>query len=292
MNSKNYAPLIVILIAVFNISSATAQGTYAGNLTLVDQSAVDAFNYSEVTGSLTLSGDIGNLDPLSTLTTLGGSLSVSTTNNANYTDAFPNLTSIGGGIYFYYTGMNNLSGFDALVSTGDNIDFWYNDNLTSVTGFSALQTVGWSLEFGENPVLTQIPEFASLVTISSSLFILDNVSLASIQGLDSLQDVAWSFQVQGNTSLVDACGFYTYCTFNPTYGGGGSLLISANALPYDPYTIDDMATEGACASQMAEQVEELISDVEEMELSNGLENQLINSMKHTLDIIEKNDVGL
>ena len=66
--------LAVVLIAlsiILTAPNAVAQ-TYTGNLSLTSQEEVDAFNYSEVTGSLTISGaDIVDLSPLSPLTWVG-----------------------------------------------------------------------------------------------------------------------------------------------------------------------------------------------------------------------------
>ena len=286
--------LMTVLIAVFNVSSATAYGTYTGNVLLASQVEVDAFVWSEITGSLTISGnDITSLGPISSLTTLGGSL-VMGTNPAltDVVDAFPSLTRVGGGIYFYYTDLVTFSGFDALLGTGDNIDFWNNDSLVTLSGFSALHTVGWSLEIGGNPVLTHIPDFTSLETVSSSLFVMDNESLIGVEGLDNLDYVGWSLQVLGHATLESVGGFYSYCEKYPVYTGNGVIGITenSNALP-SPTTVPDVMAAGPCAPPLQQDVKQIMSDVYEMELSNGIENKLINSLEHTLDILEKKGLG-
>ena len=57
-----------VLIFAFTIYFGTQAQVYTGDLTLSSQSEVDAFNYTEVTGNLTMQGsDIGDLSPLSLL---------------------------------------------------------------------------------------------------------------------------------------------------------------------------------------------------------------------------------
>ena len=200
---KNPSPHLIVALVLLTaalVSCPAIAQTYSGNLALTTQAQVDAFNYTEVTGKLTIGGtDVDDLSPLSMLTSVGGGLSIRY--NAaleQVVDGFPNLTSAGylgisdnpalitldgfrgltnldGGLWFYdNTNMVSVAGFSSLLETGDNMDFWNNDSLVSISGFESLHTAGWSLEFGGNPALTALPEFESLETITSSLFILDH----------------------------------------------------------------------------------------------------------------------
>ena len=283
MNTNMHKLSLVLIgaIAMLSVSLAMAQ-TYTGDLTLSTQAEVDAFGYSEVTGSLTISGDdIVALDALSGLTSIGGNLSLGQ-NPAllSAENVFPNLTNIGWGIYLYRTSLVTFSGFDALLSTGDNIDFWYNASLTSVSGFSALQTAGWSLEFGGNPVLTIMPEFASLQTITSSLFILDNFSLSRISGFNALEYVDWSFTINGNGSLENLCGFYNYLSISDPYTGRGSFSIDGNSpnIP-NPMPVQNIMDAGPCFLSPEEQIDQLMLDIEVMGFANnGIKNKLLKSL--------------
>jgi hypothetical protein len=275
----------VVLIALFSVlhtSSARAQ-TYEGNLSLASQAAVDVFNYTDVTGSLTISGgDIVDIGPLSALTSVGSYISISDNAALAVVDGFENLTNLGGGLFVYYNAsLVSFSGFGALSATGDNIDFWYNDSLVSVSGFESLQTAGWSLEFGGNPVLASIPDFESLQTISSSLSILDNNSLPDITGFNALQYVDWSFGIVGNPSLNNLCGFYNYFSANNPYTGGGSFNISQNHpdLP-SPATIQDILDAGPCSpeQQIGDLIADLIAEIEAMGFPNGVTNSLVKSL--------------
>ena len=283
------AVVLIASIIMLSISSTLAD-TYVGNLSLASQAEVDAFNYSDIAGSLTITGaDIVDLSPLSALISVGAYLSISHNSALVVVDGFDNLTSVGWGIFVHNNAnLASFSGFDALLATGDNIEFWYNDSLMTVSGFGSLHTAGWSLEFGGNPVLTSIPAFESLETITSSLFILDNASLSSITGFNALRYVDWSFDIIGNSALSDLCGFYNYCSANNPYTGGGSCNISENGpdLP-SPSTIQDMVNDGPCQIPTEEMIDNLISDIDAMALPNGISNSLMKSLAKAKTFLKK-----
>lgn len=207
-------------------------------------------------------------------------------------NAFPGLTNVGWGIYIYHTSLVTFSGFDALLSTGDNIDFWFNASLTSVSGFSTLQTVGWSLEFGGNPVLTIMPEFKSLQTIKGSLLILDNYSLSGISGFNALEYVDWSFNIDRNNSLENFCGLNNYLSTNDPYTGGGSFSIDSNSpnIP-SPTPVQHILDAGPCFLSPIEQINQLMLDIEVMEFANnGIQNKLLKSVANVKESVEANDL--
>ncbi|MDX1776596.1 MAG: hypothetical protein R3297_08435 [Desulfobulbales bacterium] len=281
MKMTKLAIVITVLLSILDVSSAIAAGIYDGNLSLASQAEVDSFNHTEITGSLTITGDdIQDLSPLSVLTSVGEYLSISHNVALEVVDGFENLTHLGWGLYVYGNPvLVSFAGFNKLPATGDNIDFWYNDSLVSVSGFESLQTAGWSLEFGGNPVLTSIPNFDSLQTIASSLFILDNNSLPGITGFNALQYVDWSFDIVGNISLNNLCGFYDYFSGNNPYSGGGSFNISQNHpdLP-EPTTIQDILDAGPCQSSPVQQITDLIAEIEVMGLTKRVTNNLLRSL--------------
>jgi hypothetical protein len=281
---KNMVRMAIVLMALFNllsVSSASAE-VYEGDLNLASQAQVnDAVVYTEITGSLTITGDdIQDLSPLSGLTSIGEYLSISDNPELEVVDGFENLNNVGWGIYVYYNpALVSFAGFNNLLATGDNIDFWYNDSLVSVSGFASLQTAGWSLEFGGNPALTSIPDFESLQTISSSLFILDNAVLHQITGFNALQYVDWSFDIVGNLSLNNLCGFYNYFSANNPYTGGGSFNIGQNSPELDdPTTIQAILDAGPCQNSAEQQIADLMAEVEAMGLSNRVTNSLVKSL--------------
>jgi len=238
----------VMLVALWQASPVMGQ-TYPGNLNLTSQAEVDAFNYTEVTGYLNISGgDITDLSPLFMLRKVGSYLTIHHNSALAVVDGFGSLTNVGSGIFINdNTNMVSVSGFGLLQRTGDNMDFWNNNLLVSISGFESLHTVDWSLEIGGNPSLTSLPGFPSLQTVTSSLFILDNTSLPRVTGFNALQSVGWSFNINGISSLSNLCGFVNYFSANNPYTGGGTFDISDNApsLP-NPTTIQDVLDAGPC----------------------------------------------
>src|SRR6516164_6696796 len=72
-----FATALGCVCLCLTVPNAAIAQTYNGNLDLMVQADVNAFNYTEVTGDLTIGGgfpDIIDLSPLSKLTRVGGSL--------------------------------------------------------------------------------------------------------------------------------------------------------------------------------------------------------------------------
>ena len=157
---KPFTKLTLLLCLLLASTFVHAQ-THVGNLTLTTQAQVNAFNYTEVTGDLEITGaDISDLSPLSGVTTIGGWLNIWQNPLLQTIDAFNSLTSVGATI---------------LIDS--------NGAMTSFTGFSALQTVGnvfpatWgfiatttnSLDFnGLYPLLICL--FLSAITVAIRLY--------------------------------------------------------------------------------------------------------------------------
>ena len=213
------------------------QSVCEGDVTLTSQAEVDAFNCTEVTGSLTISGsDIINLQALSSLKTIRGGLFIE--NN------------------------NLLSSLDGLQVQGvlSDISLSNNSKLTNIDALNFIEGIGLSLTINQNPLLTDINAFAQIkslrfVTISQNealqnvnglqslttvrgITIKDNPSLLNINGLASLVEVEYGGGVTGNTSLTEFCGLY-----NLIATGNRTLLIENNAT--NP-SFDDILNSGPC----------------------------------------------
>ena len=162
---------IVLVIFVLLTTSYLRSQVFNGNLTLATQAEVDAFNYTSVTGFLTIgstsfntSSDITNLNGLSELTSVGSS----------------------GGIWILNNPLTNLNGLSNLQSTGLLI-IEQNPFLINLNGLSGLLSVGSKLDIFENPLLTSIdlPNLSSIgafdpLGVGSFLRIVENNTLNSI----------------------------------------------------------------------------------------------------------------
>jgi hypothetical protein len=152
--------ILSLLFCLFLLAEVNAQ-TYNGQLILTSQAEVDAFNYTEVTGNLTINdnvnGDITNLNGLSELTTVGGVLAI-----------YENTT------------LTNLDGLSSLSSVGENIYISDNAALTNIQ-FSP-SYVGEDLKIADNAALANINGFRFLRSVFGSLEIQNNATLTSING--------------------------------------------------------------------------------------------------------------
>ena len=160
--------------------------TYTGNLTLSSQTEIDDFNFTEVTGDLTINdtddGNITNLIGLRELTQIGGFLNVG--NNISLT---------------------SLNGLVNLIQIGGELRIQTNGSLVSLSGLESLKTVGGLFLIRSNPQLTSLTALTSLTTLGERLFIDDNDMLVSLNGLESITTINSTLQIVNNNSLVDFC---------------------------------------------------------------------------------------
>ena len=125
------------LIFMFCVTLLKGQASYVGNLTLSTQSQVDNFDFSTVTGNLYVSSSILNVDGLSSLTHVGGNLSIANNPNLTNLDGFLNLTYVGGFLsIFSCSGLTHIDDFPNLLEVhGNNLSTASNLNLVSISGF-------------------------------------------------------------------------------------------------------------------------------------------------------------
>lgn len=174
-----------MIIALLGAPYLVFAQTCTGDVTLTTPAEVDAFDCSVVTGDLTVSGaEITNLDGLSSLTSVGGNLSIA--NNSSLTD---------------------LSGLSSLAAIGGTLHVQGNDVLTQLDGLSELASVGGSVLILRNTALGQLHGLSSLASIGGTLRIWSNFALTNVDGLSSLTS-AGSLDVTLNFTLTRCCGLY------------------------------------------------------------------------------------
>ncbi|MEM7163324.1 MAG: HYR domain-containing protein [Bacteroidota bacterium] len=178
-NLLNSTRVCIILCTAFLCFGSSKAQTLNGSITLSTQAGVDAFSFTEVTGTVTVTGaDITNINALAGLTSVGY---LRIDDNPLLTDAtFPNLTSIStvSGIRFdTNASLTNIS-FPVLTSS-QRIGIFRNDVLISIN-MPALQSA--SDDFGINlfdNISLETLDLSSLVT-AGSLDVFDHPSLNSV----------------------------------------------------------------------------------------------------------------
>ena len=212
---------------------------------LTNQAAVDAFpqNCDAVRGSLLIgypySNDnvirVTNLDGITSLTSVGGDLTIEynaylTTleglnsltsvggdlhirENAALTtlNVFPSLTSVGGELYIGNNdALTTLDGLNSLTSVGDrypdgSLYIIYNEALTTLSGLRSLTSVERSLVINHNAALTTLNGFSTLTSVTD-IQIFNNPALTSLDGLGSLTAVENALSIYRNAALTNCQG--------------------------------------------------------------------------------------
>lgn len=203
--------LLVLVFSTLLMSRASAQ-VHSGNLTLSNQAAVDAFNFTEVTGVLTVGGGVGsnvtNLHGLSELTKVGLSLILTGTD-------VPNLDGLG-----------NLQSVGKLSSVTHALSISNNRFLTNIDALTSLTYIG-TLNITNNPLLQNTDGLANVTDIERGIVVEDNDVLTRFSGLTNVDFLFGDLKFVDNPVLVDISGVSGLKTI------GGELLFEHNAMLAD-----------------------------------------------------------
>jgi hypothetical protein len=243
--------IIVLLIAVVGLTCAKAQPCLPEGITFETQEQIDNFqiNYpgcTEIEGFVCIygfDGEITNLNGLSILTSIGGSLIIAGCKMSNLT-GLDNLTFIGGYFHIHsndslnsFTGLENLITIEGSLMIGANVSASYgnpvltnlsgltnltnveaifitnNCALTNLTGLEGITSVGEGILISFNDALTSLSGLGSLTTNGEGLIIGGNDALTSLEGLNNLNSIGGSLSIgfqppglggsAGNPSLVN-----------------------------------------------------------------------------------------
>ncbi len=125
--------LLMILFLQINISAQV----FNGDLELTTQAEIDNFNYTSITGDLTI-----DEATLSNITNLNG---------------LSELTSIGGEFIIYVNrALTNIDGLSSLSSVGESTSIYNNDALPNIDGLINLNFIGGFLSISDNEDLINI----------------------------------------------------------------------------------------------------------------------------------------
>jgi hypothetical protein len=224
--------LVLFFAAVaMSHSIGFAQNCLPEGITFTTQTQVDSFaiNYpgcTEILGSVIFEGDptndITNLNGLSTLTSIGGNLSIGSAMwpggciglNLNSLSGLNNITKIGGDLRLCGCSLSDLAGLESLTSVEGN--FIIHDNyLASLSGLEQLDSIGYNLKIGEvseygdpygNNGLQNLSELGGLNYVGLSISIAGNNSLSSLIGLKNLTSIGGFLEINMNSSLINLAG--------------------------------------------------------------------------------------
>lgn len=202
--------LFLSSIILMFITTMNAQ-VYEGNISLSTQSEVDDFNYTIITGNLrideTISGDIVNLNGLSQLEFVGGSLTIFLNSALTSLDGLNNLNSVGGSISINGNlALNSIVALSNLVSIGGDLSIAHTPVLTSLNGLSGLTSIR-SLSLHSVSALSDIQALSSLSVITENITINGCIALQNLNGLDGITSIGGNLDLNFN-GFVDLTGLH------------------------------------------------------------------------------------
>ncbi|WP_271784960.1 T9SS type A sorting domain-containing protein [Aquimarina algiphila] len=201
---------------LFTIHFGIAQ-VYNGNIVLTTQAEIDAFNYTEITGSLTIRevspGAINNITNLSILKSIG-SIRIEGNSVLNDIDGLSNLTSFGFGSVSIVNNasLQNINGLSNVRSEVGFIRIENNElleNIDGLAGLSSSEFDGGGLIISDNSSLRNVDGLLGITTVLDIFTISGNPELENLDGLSNAATfilVEFGFVLTNNVNLRDACG--------------------------------------------------------------------------------------
>lgn len=211
--------VLLLALAGLVLSSTHAQTCLPGETHFTTQASVDNFqtNYpgcTHILGSVFISGTaITNLNGLSVLTDIDGSLSILSTTNLGSLTGLHNLTHIGGNLFVSGNALlTELSGLDGLETVDGNTTITGNSNLVSLAGLNNLTGIGGNLSVS-GAMLANLTGLNSLTTVGGHLGFTQCPVLSSLAVLNNLSAVGGVLEVIACPLLPDLTGLNSIATF-------------------------------------------------------------------------------
>lgn len=212
MNSyKNIQQKIFYLCLFLFTSSSYLAAQCNSNIALNSQAEVDAFDCSQINGSLTINGsDITNLDALQRLEFIDGPLSISNNPMLSSLEGLESLQTINGPLVIVFNPqLNNLDGLEGLTST-QSIYLDNNTVLQTVEGFSGLSGELRSFVSIGNTALLNLDGLENIDRIVGTFEISNSPLLENVNGLAGLTYTAITLSFIDVPSLTDISGLSNF----------------------------------------------------------------------------------
>ena len=153
--------LAIFIGLILYATTGFSQCPSAGDQNFSSQAEIDFFGSTYptctvITGDVTIqessSGDITNLDGLSSIQTIAGNLYISNNNSLPNMNGLAELQTVEGEFYIYENpSLANMAGLGALSAIqGDFFYIGHNGNITNLSGLSSLTTIDAQLYVGYN----------------------------------------------------------------------------------------------------------------------------------------------
>ncbi len=205
MNNQTYLKFVKLLLFTFflfqfNFNFTNAQ-TCNSDITLSNQAEVDAFDCEHFEGALIVSGEnITNLNALSSLKTITGSLTIQETRVTNL-HGLENLTDIvvnenGNGSFIAIVSNPELENFDAMMNLSvlKDLIILGNPLIENINGFSSLPESLAYFILQNNDNIKNIDALSNIKSIDD-IEIINNLNLENINGFQNLESISTLFML-------------------------------------------------------------------------------------------------
>ena len=188
--------------------------------TISTQAELDAWvpDGTELTGYVRIQGeDITNIDALSSITSIRGTLTIRNCNALTNVNGLSNVTTIPGSITIQDN--NVLEQIDSLINLttiNGNFRLAGNPTLKQIDGLSNLTSIQGSITISGNGSLANVDGLSNLTSVSRNLYISDNFGLTNIDGLSNLTNVEGTLQINRNPSIKNINSLAGITTVNGT----------------------------------------------------------------------------
>ena len=184
-----------------------------GNYYFYTQTEIDEFqtnytNCTEIEGDVFINGDsIANLNGLSTWTSIGGNLWITSNDALISLTGLDSVVSIEGDLWIYINNaLTNLTALENLISIGGKLLIGGNDSLTSLIGLENITSIEGKLGIGNNDLLTDLTGLDNITSIGGGLQIGGNDLLTSLTGLNNVISIGEDLIIYYNESLSNLSG--------------------------------------------------------------------------------------
>lgn len=162
----------------------------------------------EIYGTLEIRNNLAlnNLSGLGSLNLIGGGLVIENNDALTSLAGLEDINEVGGLSIADNLVLTNISALTGLSSLNESLFIGFNDALTNLSGLGGITNVQTHLTISHNPVLANIDALNSITSIGDILVIEHNPLLGSIAGLNSLSSVGGAIFINNNAGLSSISG--------------------------------------------------------------------------------------
>jgi len=205
---------IATLITVVFALQTQAQSCFVGGIEISSQKEINDFKIfypscKVIEGDVYIYGpnDITNLNGLSNLTRINGSLVITESPSLTSLAGLSKLQTISDGMIIFGNGaLPNLNGLSSLTAIGTYFYVGYNDNMGSLNGLTKLASIGGNFTIEDSYALTNVDGLSQLSSIGGGIILIGNDLLTNLNGLSTLASTLDSLVIFKNPNLLNLNG--------------------------------------------------------------------------------------